>query len=276
MFVRSTLTAALLFSAAPGVLAQTPGRADLRYTAASPYRVSYQSADTVDMTTSMAGMDMNMQVRMSTKVNASVAPAAEGMTVEVEVESLDGSVDSPMGVMPLPAGQMPPASTLRFTVRGPELDLEATAGAAASPDQLIGQSRMGSLPMVRLPGRELRIGETWQDTLRFDGEVEGQRIDVTMITRGTYRGDTTVAGALLNVLEVNGTMDMKMSGFAAGAGMQIDATVRNESRETVLWDSSRHVVVQRTLAGDMTMDSTTPNGPVKIGGRGRTVTRIVE
>jgi hypothetical protein len=110
---------------------------------------------------------------------------------------------------------------------------------------------------VHLPGRVLRVGETWADSATR--EVFGSPIAVS--TRGRYVRDTVVNGRTLNVIEIEGT-DQRTISVSRGDVISTIVT-RMVRREVIHWDSQRHVAVHRDASATVGTGSPQSNSVVE-------------
>jgi hypothetical protein len=254
---RKTLTATLfLLLTAASADAQT-GRADLRYVAPLPATVTFTTVDTVTSTVSgtPAG-DMSTSGVIHSVSELRFAPAAEGFIVTATLKALSGVMTTAMGDMPVQSGEGEPVE-FRLGVTGADMEeLSRSLGAqpteATSPGDVLGSGR-AMAGLMNLPGREVRLGETWIDTLRLAPVVEGSQATVEIVSRGTYAADTTVDGRTLNVLRVTSETTSNMSGAVQGMNLTQKATSTTE--ETILWDSARRMPIMREATGRMLTES---------------------
>jgi hypothetical protein len=225
------------------------GRADLQYRAPMPAAITYVSVDTAVMRISgLPTGDMTSSSHFRSVSSVSFAPADIGMLATVALKELQGSTSTPMGDMPISASDTEPVS-FRITATGPVPDdlAEYTPAAGASPSDLMGGAKAFAF-LLQLPGRELKLGESWTDTTSMAPEIEeGLTVEVTTITRGTYAADSTVNGVTLNVLKVVTDTRMTMSGTAEGMAITQEMTTTGD--DTVLWDPARHYLVSKDGTG---------------------------
>jgi hypothetical protein len=254
---RSTLTATIvLLLTAAAADAQT-GRADLRYVAPLPATVTFTTVDTVTSTVSgtPAG-DISTTGVIHSVSELRFAPAAEGFVVTATLKALNGVMSTAMGDEPVESGEGEPVE-FRLGVTGADMEelsrsLGATPEAATSPGEVLGSGR-AMAGLMNLPGRELRLGETWVDTLRLAPVVEGLQTTMEIVSRGVYAADTTVDGRTLNVLRVTSELTSNLSG--AVQGMNITQKATSSTEETVLWDSARRMPLVREATGRMLTES---------------------
>lgn len=259
--VRSAFVAlAFVVCGAASVQAQ-PGRADLRYASPLPSLVVYTTIDSLESTVSgLPTGDMTSSGYMTSTNEIRFTVADTGIAVRAMLRSLTGEMSTPMGSMPVDVGESTPVEFV-MTATGPDLEQLPTGMATSSmnnPMAAMGDARAAS-GLLMLPGRALAIGETWTDTTTMTPdpeEVEGLTVEMTIVTRGTYTGDTAVAGRTLNVLMI--TTEMKVDASGTVQNMEIAQTTNMNSEEKVLWDSARHVAVHRDATATTTGDAFMP------------------
>lgn len=251
--------------------------ADLRYRAPLPESVTYVTIDSMSMTMSGTPMGDMTTTTFVHSVNELTFAAAEGSpTVTAVLVELRGTSTSPMGNMPITAGNVP-ALTIRLTEKGPDPQ-DVAAKMAPSPDgfspgDVMGSAKAGS-GLLTLPGRELTPGETWSDTvmMKMSPVSEGLKSETVIVTHGTYSGDTVQDGRTLNVLNIRTEMTIKMNGTVRGMAMTQQTTMNTDER--ILWDSTRHYSPSRDAAGEVRTEvSMTDQGMTLVTtGRTRTIT----
>jgi hypothetical protein len=255
-----TLVAALLVVLTAASAHAQDGRADLRYAAPLPAVVSFTTVDTLETTTSgfpMGDMKTTGTVRSVSEVR--FTPVDDGYAVAATLRELSGVMNTPMGSMPL---SIDDGLSIDLTMGATGLDpedmpasLSAMPAPGASAGEMMGPARAVA-GIVGLPGRELRLGESWADTVHLSPTVEGLTMEMKIVTHGTYAADTVVDGRTLNVLRISGVMTMKATGSMQG--MDINQDMTTTSDDTVLWDSARHIPMVRTGASEMTSESLLP------------------
>jgi hypothetical protein len=184
-----------------------------------------------------------------------ITPADDGFTVTGILKEIEGSMTTPMGAMPVEATT---GTSVEFTVSasGPAPDDMAEtvpAPGMASQADILGSSRAVA-GLILLPGRVVRMGETWTDTSHVKPEIEGMEMELTIIANGTYEGDTVVDGRTLNVLRLVNETRSKASGTVQGMDMTQDMTINTSG--TVLWDSALHIPVLQDQLSDTQTDMT--------------------
>lgn len=242
-------------------------QADLRYVAGDA-RATFVTVDTTDMTMSTG---QSMQASMRSVVELGLAEGDSGLVAKGTLKELRGNVSTPMGDMPAPSATDVPVS-ISITGKGPDAAEAAKLGNGLGGEvgMLAHTRMMAALPMM--PGRALRIGETWVDTVHVDTEQDGIALKGTTIISGTYRADSTANGRAVNIVDIVSVTSMSgtgtMQGTAVDQTMKIDGTVR------VLWDQARHLPVRQEA--NMTMNMQMIAGGMNMDMQGRTRSVTVE
>lgn len=268
MLIRAT--AAVLLGA---TTAAAQGTADLRYVAPLPSTVVLTSVDSISST--MSGMpmgDLTSSGTVRTVTELRFRSGEGGTILTATLKELDGSMETPMGTVPMTSGEVEPVEArLAVTGLNPEEIMEGQAAAAlSSPDAISSQRALSALLVV--PGRQLKLGESWTDTTTMSPTVEGLDMAMTVITRGTYEADTVVDGRPLNVLRITSDMTTKTSGTVQGMDVSQDMTAKSQSR--VLWDSARHMAVHNDATTETRMESFMAQQGVTLTMTGRTRTIV--
>ena len=264
-----------LLPTAQSVHAQA-GRADLRYRAPFPPSVVFVAIDSMTHTVGMPTGDMTTQSFMRSVSELSFAAAEGGADVTAVLTELEGRMTSPMGNMPITASNVAPVE-IRIGEMGPDpqqvADDMIVPGMGMSPGDIMGSMKALSA-LVTLPGRELRIGETWVDTTRTAPAMDDVEADMVVVTHGTYETDSVVAGRSVNVLRIRTDMRMTMGGTIQG--MNMTQRMTSSSDEQILWDSSLHLPVSRDAIGTMRTETTlTAQGVTMVmTGRTRSITSL--
>jgi hypothetical protein len=247
MHTRTSLILAglVLHGTMPGH-AQT-GRADLRYVAPLPAVLSVMTVDTIETTMEGGpGAGVVSGGALTTINELRFAPGPDGVQVTARTIKVSGAFTGLAGSVPVDVGAGEP---IKFTLpaKGPDPesmnDVFATLPSMGAATGAMMQASRAATGLMPLPDRQLRLGESWVDTIRANPGAGGLAAEGTMIVRGTYAADTVVAGKTLNVLRISSEFTMKASGSMQGT--KIAPNVKQLSEESVLWDSREHVPLFR-------------------------------
>ncbi|MCG6957184.1 MAG: hypothetical protein LJF04_14440 [Gemmatimonadetes bacterium] len=226
----------------------------------------------IDADGEMYRMDMNL----SSKLGATFTRAATGVQVSVEVKSFSATQTNPMGA-PVTADGSGISGPVVFT-----LDRQGVATLVAEP-QLTGMARNYFQPLEvvhgffpRLPGRAAHVGDTWTDTISFEGPQGDGSIRSTSIVTYTVLGDTLVGDRRVLKIAMEGSTEQSASG--AFAGMDFSQKLSGTAKGWVLWDLQRSLMVEKYSDNDAsgTMDVSVAPYPLSIRMRGQARTRLAE
>ena len=249
--------AALLFTvSAPPTLTGQTGRADLRYVAPLPASVTFTSVDSLRNTLSVLGEEMVVAGSMRTVSRIDFPPARRDTAVITLLE-VAGQMTTPRGEVPISNVSIAPVE-IALSEQGLPYDRMsggAAPAAGTSPGHQMASSQMMS-GLLRLPGRVLGVGETWDDTVRFSPIVEGMKADMVVITHGLYAADSVMNGKTINLLQIATEITMKMNGTVQDT--EIISNMATASKERAGWDSSLHTLVFRNALTHTSIEMSAP------------------
>ena len=127
-------------------------------------------------------------------------------------------------------------------VSGPDLPEEVQ-------DMTMGQNMFADF-FMHLPNRIVTPGESWTDTLHVENETEGARSVNETIIVSTLRGDTTIAGRTLWVIDAVKSSSLLVEGNMQGMDMRNELT--GTVNEVSYWDPARRLLVSSRSTGTMT------------------------
>jgi len=120
-------------------------------------------------------------------------------------------------------------------------------GEPLAPGSTTGEEAMAKMRVASglfpLPGRQVRLGESWSDTSSRSDTVQGMKVDKQQKTSGTYVADTVIDGRTLNILRV--IIESASTTSGTHQGTDVTQTTTEKTEELVLWDSARHIPVSR-------------------------------
>lgn len=228
-----TLPAAACAGAAPS----------LEYGVPSPDNVRYVLADTSTVGVSVMGQSMEMGQRATADYAVVFSPAPSGVNVTMSLTTLDGVLTQPMGG-PVRVDEDDVEGVLVFS-----LDREGNPVIAETPSVAVNASQMVSgLALAHgffpgLPGRAVAEGDTWVDTVTYQGSEGAGTRSETSVLRYTVSADTVVAGRSLLRLDVEGTTSS--SADLSVAGMSVSQSSELQTEGFVLWDPEAGLMVER-------------------------------
>lgn len=241
-----------------------PSPPALAYAVPTTPEVRYEIADTSVVHVSIMGQNLELRQAGVGSYAVVFGPSDAGVSVSLTVEDLAATIRPPMGD-PLVIDEGDVRGDLVYT-----LDRRGGATVSSTPrveDNAIGMVSGLSLAHTffpRLPGRPIAAGESWIDTVSFEGrEGSGGRSE-TWALRHTIVGDTVVAGRPLLAISVTGTGDS--TNDVVVSGMSVSQVSTLDLVGHVLWDYQRGLMVEsvRTVSGTGTASVSIAPAPLPI------------
>ena len=232
--------------------APAPSETPLAYSVPATNPVTYASSDTARINIHLApGQVIEQTMGQTSTVRLSFSPGAAGaLSVAANYTDFNAFMESSM---------MPRQDVGNDAFDGefvlslsPEGDVETVSGPEL-PEEVQQMTMGGELFadfFVRLPGRIAQPGETWTDTVRVDEETAGTHTVNETIVVSTFRGDTTVAGRTLWIIDATKTSTVVIEGDMQG--MQMRNELSGSMAERTLWDPARRVMHSTRSTGSMT------------------------
>jgi hypothetical protein len=236
------------------------GMPALGYGMPDPGDVRYSYGDTTVISVSMMGQSLELTQQGIADYAVAFAPAPEGVNVTMSLTDLTGTIIQPMGG---------PVSIDEHDVQGAlvfSLDRQGNATVAEQPEVALEASQFVSgLALAHgffpgLPDQVVAVGDTWTDTVSYEGQESAGDRSETAILHYSVAGDTTVAGRDLLRIDVEGVR--KITGDVEVSGMAVTQSAEVEVAGHVLWDVEAGVMFERrtTASGSGTVSvPMTPN-----------------
>jgi hypothetical protein len=247
------------------------GPPGLAYGLPNPLSVTYLMTDTSLMDIDAGGQAMQATMGSAATLAATFGRAAEGVQVTLEVKDLAGTVGNPMGSQ----------SADESGITGPlvwTLDRRGAATVVSQPQlteiasqffQPLGVAH-GMFP--RLPGRAAAVGESWTDTIRYEGPQGPGSMKALAVITYTVAGDSVVDGRSLVKIAMKGTSESAASGVITG--MDFSQAVTGTLAGWVLWDQQRSLLVESYGDSDGRGTMEVSAAPFPLGLRVKTQSRV--
>jgi hypothetical protein len=220
----------------------------------APPALAYRLPDQVEMVyaagDSLAieinALGQTLELTMSSTATYDVAfarGAADGVRVTLSVRNLQAQVSLPMAG-PLTVDEEIVQGDLVLAVgrRGDVTILESPDVEEAASAFFAGPTIAHSF-FPALPGRPVRPGDTWVDTVSYAEDGDTGESSQRSILRYTVLGDTTVDGRSLLEIGFEGTQEMRQTMSLQGADVEQETNLTVEG--TVLWDLQRASMFER-------------------------------
>lgn len=235
-------------SSGPG--SPAPGGAALAYTQPTSGPLSYQVGDTAVVTMDIMGNPVQINMMSQAVVGLSLDPVGDGLAGTLTFASLSGEMSNSMGPG-LSVGDADKPGPTRLTVdpRG-MVTVTSKPEISSTLAQVLGSETYVQRMFVRLPGRVVPPGTSWTDTVSVNEETAGMSTAVRSVVTSTLRGDTTVAGARLLVIDSKIDATQQVSGM--NQGVEVHQNIAGTMNAVTLWDPARGVLVERREEGVLT------------------------
>lgn len=245
-------TAAALLSACAGgapEAAQPAPQAALAHEMPTTMPLTYTSSDSMTFDIEMGpGQTMEQTMGQSSRVTLSFAPAAgSALTVTADVSEAAMYMGNMMGRQEIPGDALTGTYTFTLVPTG-EVEMLESPDLPEEAQQLMGEDRFRDF-FPRLPGRAVQPGQTWVDTVTAESETEVGTTTNRSIITSTFRGDTTVNGRTLWV--VDAVKDVSVELVGETQGMEIRQELAGSATETIWWDPVRRLMLSSVSTGTM-------------------------
>lgn len=243
-------------SSSGGTGTPAPGTVALAYTMSTNGAVTYEIFDTAQVVMDMMGQSIQVNVQSSAVVDIDLVRSGTGLGGTLTFQAVDGSMTNSMGPsMTISDSDKPGPTGLTVDARGVVTVIEKPELTTVMR-QVFGSDAYVQRLFMRVPGRAVPAGTTWTDTVTINDEAAGMHTEMTNVVTSTLRGDTTVAGTRLLVIDSDITSTQRISGTQEG--IEIRQTLTGTSTARTLWDPARGLVVERAEAGTSTGDMELP------------------
>jgi hypothetical protein len=228
-------------------------------------------ADTSFMDVDAGGQPMQATMASAATLAAAFARSADGVRVTFDLKDLSATVGNPMGSQSADESGITGSLVVDFDRRG--------AATVVSQPQLTETASQFYQPLSvahgifpRLPGRGVAAGDTWTDTIRYEGAQGPGSVKATMVITYTVAGDSVVDGRSLVKIAMKGTSESSATGVITG--MDFSQAVAGSLSGWVLWDQGRGLLVESLTDGDGRGTMEVSAAPFPLGLRVRTQSRV--
>lgn len=244
------LAAALLAGCgAPGP--EAPAPAGLAYDLPRPNPATYTFSDTADFSIEAGAMGtLDLRVGQSGVAELDFRRIASGFEVMARFPEYSASFQAPNQGL---------TRADEEGIQGPivvSLDARGTLAVVDTPYmnpavlEVSGPESLVRPLFVHLPGREVRPGARWVDTVTTIEEGPETTSRGRSIITSTLRGDTAVAGDRLLVITTESETLIELTGTSGG--VEIRQRLTGSTHGRVLWDPRRHLLIERHEEGRLT------------------------
>jgi len=248
----------------------------LAYGLPTPAEVSYDVRDSATISMQALGQSLDLQVESSAVYDLAFARADDGVTVTLTVAELDATVAVPMAG-PITIDESSVSGDLVFT-----LDRRGDAALVSAPavddaaGQLVPPLQIAHSFFPALPGTAVRPGDTWTDTISYDGDGDAAGAGTVGVQRSVLEyaavGDTVIAGRPLLQIAFNGTAEIRQT--LSMQGMEIEQATDLQLTGHVLWDQQAGLMFERVTASTGTGSVRVAMMPAELPTRFQSVSRV--
>lgn len=216
----------------------------LAYRLPTPTEASYEVLDTASIAIEALGQSFELDVGSEAVYRLAFARAGDGVSVTLSVVDLAATVGVPFAA-PIAVDESSISGDLVFT-----LDRRGDANLVSAPevDQAVGQLvpplQIAHSFFPALPGTAVRAGDTWADTISYEGDSDAGAGAQRSILQYTAVGDTVVGGTPLLAIAFTGTSEISNTLSMQGTEIQQSTSLEIEGR--VLWDLQAGMMLERT------------------------------
>ena len=248
-----------------------PAPRGLAFGLPTPLAVTYSMADTAFMDIDAGGQAMQASMASAATLGATFARAADGVQVTFELEDLAATVGNPMGSQSADESGVTGPLVVSFDRRG--------AATVISQPQLTETASQFYQPLSvahgifpRLPGRAAAVGETWTDTIRYEGTQGPGTVKALWVITYVVAGDTVVDGRSLVKITMKGTTESSTGGVITG--MDFTQAITGSLDGWVLWDQQRGLLVESYADSDGRGTMEVSAAPFPLGLHVKTQSRV--
>lgn len=213
----------------------------------SPADVTYITGDTLQVDMDAGGQPMQARITSAATLGTAFRREGDGVQMTLQVRDYRAQQANPMGTASADGSGISGPMVVTFDRRGVAtvVSLPEVSGQAVDFFQPL-ELAHGLLP--RLPGRAVGMGETWTDTIRFEGAQGPGSVSTSAVMTYTVAGDTMVDGRSLLRVGVEGTSRSDASGSTMG--MDFTQAISGSLTGWFLWDLNRSLLVESFTEAD--------------------------
>lgn len=224
---------------APAVAYAAPATAPV-YAATDTVQYTIEFGDTGGVET-RSGYDATMRLAFE--------PDSGNLRVTATLQHFAGTFSSAMaGSVTADEKAVGGPFVIRVTPLG-KADLVQSPSLSDAFQQVTGAEALVRNFFVRVPGRPVRAGDAWTDTIHNRDAGPGITTDSRSILTATAAGDTTVGGRTLLLVRTRYENTVHVSGNSGGT--EIAQHLQGVTTGLFLWDAQRHLLAERTEHGRM-------------------------
>lgn len=231
-----------------------PQPPSLEYDISGSHDLTYEYSSEMTVSISMMGQSMALSQKGNGVYSVELNPLGRGVDAKLSVMELEATISNPMGA-PVVLDQNSITGALEFT-----LDRFGNAALLREPDvddaavQMFSGATVAHGFFPGLPGRSVKRGDVWVDTVSFDAGTDSRVHSEMSVLTYAVAGDTVINGRALLVLNTAGTrksqFDMNMQGMSVtqSSDVRIEGYVLWDYDESVMFESRRSITGEGTVS----------------------------
>ena len=216
----------------------------LAYRLPDPGEMAYTAGDSLSIGINALGQTLELTMNSTASYGVTFGPGTgDGLQVTLTLRDLEAQVTLPMaGPMVVDEEIVQGDLVLALSRRGDVTILESPEVEEAASAFFAGPTIAHSF-FPALPGRAVRAGDTWVDTVSFANDGDTGESSQRSILTYTVVGDSVVDGRALVEIAFEGTQEMRQTMALQGADVEQETNLAVEG--SVLWDLQRGLMFER-------------------------------
>jgi hypothetical protein len=239
------------------------GPSPLAYGVPARTEATYVHADTTAIQVVYGGERMSLTQEGVADYAVTFGAAADGgVSVRMTVLGLSATINQPMGP-PIRLDEGHVEGALVFSLdRTGDVTISSLPRVADEASQMVSGLTLAHTFFPRLPGTAPEMGESWVDTVSYEGENGPGMSSELSVLEYTVVGDTVLDGRTLVNISVRGTTEVTTD--LDVAGMTVHQASRLDVRGHVLWDRQSRLLHESFRSAEGSGTVNVPIAPVPL------------
>jgi hypothetical protein len=193
--------------------------AGLAYELPDPATLTYVAGDTADVDIDAGGENMQASTASSMTFEAAFSRSGDGVQIWLGVREFDARQSTPMGMVNADESGIDGPLVFSLDRRG-NVTVESVPDVLGDATEFFQPLAIAHSVFPGLPGGPAASGDSWVDTVRFEGEQSGGNVSSLSVLTYTLVGDTVAGGRSLVRIDFEGTSEVAAQ---ARGSMEINA-----------------------------------------------------
>lgn len=243
----------LLLAFAAACAGGPPGPPSLQYGDHAMSSMTYEHADTTEVSVSMMGQSLSIGQSGSAVFDVTLAGSPDGVGVVMSVRSLEASISHPMGA-PMRVDESSVTGDIAFSLdRRGRSTVTSLPQVRAEASQLVSGLSLAHSFFPGLPGRGVTPGDSWVDTIQYSADEGGADRTEMSVTTYTVEGPVMVGDREMLRIGLTGSTSLELEFDMSGMSISQESDLDVEGH--VLWDLRDGVMYEqvRSASGSGTV-----------------------